>query len=326
MAYRKRRKLRLKKGAYVVIVLLILLVVGIVKGIEYKRQKDYEATYEYKLITKGYSLEDAKFLDSKYDNAKKDKLLELESTDNIIDLINQKYFLFRNLDTYLEYIKDNDSEELSEVVAICNVHANNKWYTYDLDTDISKKELMIVNKFYTMDKSYEPANMKSISLSYSYGSEGDNQLIDYAYDKFMEMAEEANEAGFHLMVTSSYRNYEDQEEIYNYRKTSYGERKADQTAARPGHSEHQSGLVIDMTSKEEAYADEFSVSETYKWLKENAYRYGFIERYPEGKTYLTGYSAESWHWRYVGVKAATTIHEENITFDEYYEYYVLGDN
>ena len=93
MAYRKRRKLRLKKGAYVVIVLLILLVVGIVKGIEYKKQKDYEATYEYKLITKGYSLEDAKFLDSKYDNIYSLKSIPenlIVEKDGKVGLVNSK--------------------------------------------------------------------------------------------------------------------------------------------------------------------------------------------------------------------------------------------
>ena len=124
------------------------------------------------------------------------------------------------------------------------------------------------------------------------------------------------------MVTSSYRTYEEQESIYEERKTSLGERKADQTAARPGHSEHQTGLVVDMTSKTEPQAEEFSESKGYAWLKEHAYEFGFIERYPEGKTYITGYEPESWHWRYVGKKAAKVIQEENITFDEYYAYYL----
>ena len=77
-----------------------------------------------------------------------------------------------------------------------------------------------------------------------------------------------------------------------------------------------------MTSKTEPLADSFTDSEAYKWLKENAYKYGFIERYPEGKTYLTGYNPESWPWRYVGLEAAKTMHDEDITFDEYYAFYV----
>ena len=77
-----------------------------------------------------------------------------------------------------------------------------------------------------------------------------------------------------------------------------------------------------MTSKNSPYSNEFADSEEYKWLKEHAHEFGFIERYPEGKTYLTGYNPESWHWRYVGVEAATTMYEENITYDEYYAFYI----
>jgi len=159
-------------------------------------------------------------------------------------------------------------------------------------------------------------------MDQAYGDEGENKLIDYAYDHFMELWEAAKEAGYHLIVTSSYRDYESQKEIYDYRKNSQGERKADETAARPGHSEHQTGLVVDMTSKSAPIDEDFKESEAYKWLKENAYKYGFIERYPEGKTYITGYAPESWHWRYVGIEAATIIQNENITYDEYYAYYI----
>lgn len=123
------------------------------------------------------------------------------------------------------------------------------------------------------------------------------------------------------MVNSSYRSYKDQEEIYNDFKT-VSLKYADSYAARPGHSEHQTALAIDITSLEHKQAEEFNESEEYAWLKDNCHRFGFILRYPEGKEYLTGYSNESWHFRYVGIDAATTIHNENITFDEYYAYYV----
>ena len=203
-----------------------------------------------------------------------------------------------------------------------NVHANHKWYQLELNTNEDLGMLMNVNKFYALSETYTPENLKNIDLTYAYGEEGENKLIDYAYDKFLELWQAANDQGFYLMVTSSYRDYESQKEIYDYRVSTWGERKADETAARPGHSEHQTGLVIDMTSKTEPLADSFTDSEAYKWLKENAYKYGFIERYPERKTYLTGYNPESWHWRYVGLEAAKTMHDENITFDEYYAFYV----
>ena len=93
-------------------------------------------------------------------------------------------------------------------------------------------------------------------------------------------------------------------------------------AARAGHSEHQTGLSLDIFSKTDTTTSNFKNSLAYTWLTNNAYKYGFIERYPENKEDITGFSAEAWHWRYVGVDAATYIHENDITFDEYYAYYL----
>lgn len=320
--FMKKKKLKLRKRAYVIFFVLILMVVGSIYGYQKYKQYLYEQTYEYKLLTKGYSMDETKYLESNLDSDKLNQMLEREKDSNIILFMKEKYFLYKHLDEYLDYYEKNDDTSLQDVVALINTHANNRWYSLELDTDISLNEVMNVNKFYKLSKDYKPDNLVNIPLSYAYGSLGDNKMLDYAYDKFMELWNAAHEHGYYLMVTSSYRDYKDQEEIYEARKKSLGERKADELAARPGNSEHQTGLVIDMTSSKEPFADDFTNSEAYKWLKENAYRYGFIERYPEGKTYITGYSPESWHWRYVGVEAATVIHNEGITFDEYYAYYV----
>ena len=319
----KRKKLKLKKWVYFAIIGILLLGIAAYYGNEYYKDYLYKQTLEYKIITHGYTKEQSDTFQQLLSEEEINLIMEKEKDDTILSLIQEKYFLFKNLDDYLDYIKEEEYEgELSDVIALVNTHANHKWYTLELKTDLSLKEQMIVNKFYTIDQTYIPENLTTISLSHSYGREGDNKLIDYAYEKFLELWEAAKEQGYYLMVTSSYRTYQEQKEIYNSRKNSQGEKKADQTAARPGHSEHQTGLVVDMTSKSEPYADDFSQSNAYNWLKENAYKYGWIERYPENKTYLTGYSPESWHWRYVGIKAAQIIHDEDITYDEYYAYYI----
>ena len=321
---KKKAKLKLKKQAYYILAGLVTIIVAVILGINFYNDYKYKQTTEYKLTEKGYSLDESKLINEKLSEENINTLLNEEKNDYIINLLNQKYFLEKNLNNYLAYIEDETEEEIdyADVIAIVNVHADNKWYEIELKTDISLKEKMNVNKFYALTNEYTPENLVNIPLDYSYDSEGDNQLIDYAYEKFLDLWQAANDAGYYLMVTSSYRNYADQEEIYEYRKNTLGERKADETAARPGHSEHQTGLVVDMTSKTEPDAESFSDSEAYKWLKENAYQYGWIERYPEDKTYLTGYSPESWHWRYVGIEVATAMHEENITYDEYYAFYI----
>lgn len=319
---KKKKRLKLKKKVYYFGAFIVFLIVGILLGINYYNDYQYKQTNEYKLLEKGYSLEDTKTIFAKLSETEQQKLIDNDKDDKIISLLEQKYFLEKNLEDYKEYINKNNETDYAKVISIVNVHANHKWYQLELNTNEDLGMLMNVNKFYALSETYTPENLKNIDLTYAYDEEGKNKLIDYAYDKFLELWQAANDQGFYLMVTSSYRDYESQKEIYDYRVSTWGERKADETAARPGHSEHQTGLVIDMTSKTEPLADSFTDSKAYKWLKENAYKYGFIERYPEGKTYLTGYNPESWHWRYVGLEAAKTMHDENITFDEYYAFYV----
>ena len=129
----------------------------------------------------------------------------------------------------------------------------------------------------------------------------------------------AHDEGFYLMVTSSYRDYASQKEIYDYRKATQGERKADETAARPGHSEHQTGLALDVRSS--THWDNLTDAD-YEWMLNNSYKYGFIIRYPKNNSTITGYQEEPWHIRYIGVEHATKVHELGITYDEYYDLYL----
>ena len=175
---------------------------------------------------------------------------------------------------------------------------------------------------YHLNQDYKREDIKNIDLSYAYLNNSASSIVIEQYIKMYEDVKE--QLGVKLMVNSSYRSFEDQEEIYNeFRKVS--QKYADSYAARPGYSEHQTGLAIDITSNKNPYANAFKESEEYNWLKENSYKYGFILRYPEGKEDITGYSNESWHFRYVGEDAAKVIHDEAITFDEYYAYYVEGE-
>lgn len=319
----KKKKLKLKKQAYYIFAGIVAIFVMVILGMNFYNDLKYKETNEAKLIAIGYTLEQAKTIEEKLSKEDVEKILNREKNETILLLLEEKYFLMKNLDSYLEYIeKDKEEHTMKDVIALVNTHANTKWYSEILKTDVSLKERMLVNKFYALDKEYNPENLKTFSLQYAYGDPGTHKIIDYAYDKYMDLWEAANEAGFYLMVNSSYRDYESQEETYESYKIAKGERKADEIAAHPGHSEHQTGLCVDMTSKDAPIDYVFKESEEYKWLKENAYKYGFIERYPEGKTHITGYSPESWHWRYVGIEAATIIHNEEITFDEYYAYYI----
>ncbi len=317
----KKTKLKLRKEVYYVFAGVVFIIVGIILGINYYNDSLYKKTMEYQFIQKGYSLDDFHLLKEKLKEEDLPKILEKDKNENIILLVQEKYFLMKNLDLYLEYM-EKEEKDRKDVVAIVNVHANKNWYENTEKTDTSLKEKILVNKFYSLEKDYTPENLTFIPLEQAYGNYKDNALVDYAYDHFMNLWNDAKKDGFHFMVNTSYRDYNSQQEIYENIKKNRGEKEADSEAARPGHSEHQTGLVVDMTSLDAKVDEDFKDSEAYHWLKQNAYKYGFIERYPEGKTYITGYNPESWHWRYVGIDAATTCYKENITYDEYYAYYI----
>lgn len=313
----KRRKLK-KNIVYGGIIGIVLVIAIICFGVKKYNDYQYKKTYEYKLLQKGWNEKQTQDILKLYKDNLED-ILKKDIDENIISLAKEKYFLYKNLDTYLEYRENNEDKSLTDVVAIVNVHSNNPWYELDLNTDTSLNERMLVNKFYHLDEKYLPNDIVSVSNKYAY--EG-NRLRKDAYDAFVDMWNAAMDNNIKLIINSSYREYEKQSNIYEDYKNWYGQTKADKQAARPGYSEHQTGLVVDVFSSDNQLTGTFVDSEGYKWLKENAYKYGYIERYPDGKEYLTGYEFESWHWRYVGKDVAKVIQDENITYDEYYAYYI----
>lgn len=312
----KRKKL--KKSIIKKIIILIILIIIICFGFKIYNKIKYKKTYEYKFLEKGWSEKQTAYILNLYKN-NLDDILKKDIDENIILLAKEKYFIYSNIEDYLNYINDFEDKELNDVIAIINVHANNEWYEYDATTNINLNELLLVNKFYKIDESYNPDDLVDISNVYAY--EG-NKLRKDAYDAFKKMHVDAKNDNINLIINSTYRSYEKQNEIYEDYCNWYGQTKADAQAARPGHSEHQTGLAIDVFSTDNQLSGTFKDSTGYAWLKENAYKYGFIERYPENKEYLTGYEFESWHWRYVGTTAAKVIQEEKITYDEYYAYYI----
>ena len=132
---------------------------------------------------------------------------------------------------------------------------------------------------------------------------------------------DAKKEGYNIRIMSSYRSYNYQEKLYNNYKNKEGKEEADKYSARPGFSEHQTGLCVDIDDKNLNYED-FYKSSSYEWMINNSYKYGFILRYPKDKENITGYIYESWHYRYVGIDIAKYIHDNNITFDEYYSKYI----
>lgn len=316
-----KKKLKLKKKARNSFVLFVILLIAIIIGLDKYKEYKYKQTNEYKLTTVGYTLEESKLIIEKLNDENETYFVNNTKNNYIIDLLKEKYFLEKNLYEYIEYKVDNKKKSYYDIVAIVNVGANKDWYNVKSikETDLTKGNLMIVNKFNYLKENYEPNEITSISLSYSYGN---NKVSKETNDAYIEMAKAAKNNGIQLMANSTYRTYKRQDEIYKDFYYSKGISYADKYAARAGYSEHQTGLAIDIFTTGNSTTSNFEESDAFKWLSTNAHKFGFILRYPKGKEYLTGYNYESWHYRYLGINTATKVYNEGITYDEYYAFYI----
>lgn len=310
--------MKLKKNVKIFLVILLICIFVFVYAFNRYKEYKYHQTNEYKLTLSGYTVKEAKFIEKKLSEENTLKFINKKKNDFLLDLLNEKYFLEKNLDRYLTYHEDNEDISISDVIAIVNVNADSDWYETMVDTDMSKGYGILVNKFHTI-KEYAPDDLENISLSYAYA----NQMIrKEVNDAYLDMAGQAKLEGITLIVSSSYRSYNEQEEVYKEFYYSHGETYADAYAARAGNSEHQTGLALDIFSPGGTTTETFEATDAYKWLLNNSYKYGFILRYPKDKTYITGYEYESWHFRYLGKELATKVYNEGITYDEYYAFYM----
>lgn len=158
--------------------------------------------------------------------------------------------------------------------------------------------VLIANKTYSLPSNYGPG------------------LTSETLSAFNQMKSDAASVGLNIYILSGFRSYWTQDSIYNNYVYRDGRQNADRYSARPGHSEHQTGLAIDINSVDDAFA----YTEEAKWLSANSYKYGFILRYPADGEEITGYMYEPWHFRYVGVDLATKLYnnEDWITLEEYF--------
>lgn len=314
-----KTKLKLKKKFKKRLIIFVFILIASIIGIKSYKTYKYHQTYEYKLLEKNYTKEEANLLLEKLDKTKIEELLTTEKNEKLINILKQKYFLIKNLDKYLEYSDKNSDLDLQEVVALVNVHRDKDYYDDMEETDTSLGNIMLVNKYNALSKDYEVENLTNISKTYGYGD--NKKLNKEAYDAFIDLAEDAKKEGYTILIVSSYRSYKDQEDVWKDYKASFGTRKADAYAARAGSSEHETGLAIDVADYYDEN-DKFEDTDSFKWMQANAHKYGYILRYPKGKENITGYSYEAWHYRYVGIETATKVYNEGITYDEYYEYYL----
>lgn len=175
---------------------------------------------------------------------------------------------------------------------------------------------ILVNKNHSISASYVPGDLVTVDLP----STRDTQLRSVAAEGLTKLFAAAEGAGHELYCCSGYRSYETQSELYAWNVDTYGVEGAELVSARPGMSEHQLGLAMDVTSASVGFdlLESFGTTPEGQFIKENAHKYGFIVRYPQGKTDITGYAYEPWHLRYLGVDVATDIYNSGKTMEEYF--------
>ncbi len=179
--------------------------------------------------------------------------------------------------------------------------------------------LMLVNKEHSIGKDYVPDDLASIDYYMSDRSKDSRYMRKEAAEQFHKLVEEAALVGYTIRMTTAYRSYGFQQILWNNYVSREGEEAASKYSARPGESEHQTGLAVDVTSPSvnNELTIKFAESDEGIWLSKNAFRFGFILRYPKGKEDITGYQFEPWHLRYVSRPVAEEIFKKGITLEEY---------
>lgn len=180
--------------------------------------------------------------------------------------------------------------------------------------------LALVNKNYALPSDYTPEDLVVPNIRFPFDEDDPKkQLRQVAATAMEELFAATDEAGLGLFAQSGYRSYDRQDVIFASNVEKHGETHANTFSARPGESEHQTGLVMDVTSQQVGFdlITDFGDTPEGLWIKDNAHKYGFIIRYEEGKEEITKYQYEPWHLRYVGEKAATDMYLDGITLEEY---------
>ncbi|MCR5481848.1 MAG: M15 family metallopeptidase [Clostridia bacterium] len=188
-----------------------------------------------------------------------------------------------------------------------------------LAADVEAGNLFIINKKFPVGKTYKASDLAAIKYFAPDRAAETRFMRSEAAQAFNSMIEAAAADGYKIVMTTAYRSYDFQSILYTNYVKKYGQSEADTFSAKPGTSEHQGGLAADISASSVNYQllQEFGETDEGRWIAENAHKFGFILRYPEGKTDVTGYIYEPWHVRYVGKTAASEIKRLGCTLEEY---------
>jgi len=260
-----------------------------------------ELNYKPEIINYIYTLNNENF-----NIIKSSEYIELKDFLNIGNIEVSK------IERYFNY-KNKNSVSLQSAVTMVNIGLDLDFYSHYKIIDNLNSYHVLVNKYNYLPEDYVPEDLVSIQGFDSF------KMRPEASKYITTLIKDANDVGIKLEPYSTYRSYTRQSTLYDTYVSEDGIDIADKYSARPGFSEHQTGLAADIRSV--GYLADVSI-EASDWLLQNSYKYGYILRYLEETTFITGYESEPWHIRYVGVNIATDIVSKKLTFEEYYDLYL----
>ncbi|MBE7031285.1 MAG: hypothetical protein E7409_07705 [Ruminococcaceae bacterium] len=233
---------------------------------------------------------------------------------DVLDACGNDDFYPERFQEYIDYHVEMPEYSIEEVVFRVNLGLDEPFYENVATIQDPYALLVLVNKYFRLPENFEQYNLVNMSREYTVNDGKQYLLAGVAYESYVQMADAAKQDGLSMRVISAYRTEAYQTNLYNNKLRTTGKVNAERYSARPGHSEHQTGLAVDICSTNRA----FEYTPEFQWLQEHAHEYGYILRYQKGKEWITGYAYEPWHYRYVGTDAAKRIHEEGVTYEEYY--------
>ena len=266
----------------------------------------------HKALEKGYKPNDINIIFAHGDDSAVERFLKRDKINYLEEFFTVSYAKLDNYDRYVHY-SDETGEDEELTVLYVNLDLDKEDY---VDASITNQFSidMLVNKHHGLSEEFVPNDL--VSIDTSYASSSDLECSHIALNAFREMSEAASKEGYQIVINSAYRSYQDQMELTNTYLNSYGQNYVDKYVAKPGFSEHQTGLAFDIGSRT---TNVFANSKEYVWMEENAYKFGFIHRFTKRYAPITGFREEAWHYRYVGVDIASKIHEEgDIPLEEYW--------
>lgn len=250
----------------------------------------------------------------KLSSKNQEKLLKLEKKD-FEKYIGISNFNIDNLERYNDYLNDTH-KDIKDVVTYVNINLDKEFYTDSTLVDNPNDLTVLVNKYHHLEKDFIPNDLVTL-----FDSTRGAKMVRVAADAYKLFIEAARNDGITLESTTAYRSYSFQNTLYtNYVKVD-GTKLADTYSARPGSSEHQLGLAVDLNDPN--YNGARLSDKDYEWVLNNSYKYGFIVRYTEDGVPITGYMEEPWHIRYLGIDLATKVYESGLTYEEYYDLYIM---